>query len=289
MYKKTIILLLAILIPISFLYSQTAQELYKQGISYLLKAKNISTQEDLNNSDIQKAIKIFRQVMKDYPQTRWAEMSQNQIAWTYYKGKAYAEAETEFLNLIESYPGSASVDDWQFNLGKINFSQKNYEDAKKKFQDVIDIYSSKQKKILKNRIPESYLMLAQCDLAQDKYGEAINGFNNFKDTFPDDSLVSKALAGMVATEYEQGYNNYQQENYNIALEYFNKAIDVYKINKSKYILSDEIFPGAYFMKAETKVKLGYKEEAIKILEELIKEFRRSPKTKEAKERIEELK
>ena len=267
MRKKTIILLLAILIPISFLYSQTAQELYKQGISHLLKVKRINSPGDLDNANVKEAFKIFNQIAENHPGTKWAEMSRNQIAWTYYKAKDYEKAETEFLNLIANYPGSASVDDRQFNLARISFDRKNYETAKKKFRDVIDIYSSKQKKILKNRIPESYLMLAQCDLEQDKYGEAINGFNNFIDTYPDNSLVSKALAGIAAAEYEQGYNNYQQGNYSIALEYFDKAIDIYKINRSKHILSDEIFPGAYFMKAETKVKLGNTEEAIKILEE----------------------
>ena len=245
--------------------------------------------EDLSHPDVKEALRIFNQIAQSHPQTKWAEMGLNQIAWTYYKGKAYQRSQTEFSNLIINYPDSVQADDWQFMRGKINYDAAKYDIAIKEFQKVIDTYTSKSRTIQRNKVPEAYIMLARCKLKQKRYQESINDFQEFILDFPQDNLVAEALIGTAEANYEQGNSQYKQGIYSKALNYLDKAIKICTDNKSKHILLNEVFPNAYFMKADIYIKQNNKEEAKSILEELIEEFRMSPRSEEASKILEELK
>ena len=216
-------------------------------------------------------------------------MSENQIAWTYYKGKVYEKSQTKFSNLIVGYPESVSADDWQFMLGKISYDSGEYNEAINKFQELIEEYSSKEKRIYKNKVPEAELMIGNCEFKQKNYSEAINIYQKFVIEHEKNNLVSESWTGMAKVYFQQGMDQFQQKKYNEAINYFNEGIRIYKENRMKHIMLNEVFPSSYSMKAESYVKLGNKEEAIKVLEELIEEFRASPKSEEAEKRIEELK
>ncbi len=288
MRKKTIILLLAILIPISFLYSQTAQELYKQGISHLLKVKRINSPGDLDNANVKEAFKIFNQIAENHPGTKWAEMGLNQIAWTYYKAKSYANAETEFSKLIANYPESVSADDWQFMLGKIRYDNKNYALAIIQFEKIIIIFSSLFESIKKNKVSEAQLMIPKCKLEQGNYSPAISDFQDFISDNPNGRLVKEALIGIGSCYYRQGNDYYEDSDFSSAQASLDNAINIYENNKRKYILVNDVFPNVYFLKAEILIQQGDKEKAKTILEELIRDFGMSPISDQAKTKLEEL-
>jgi len=286
--KKLIQLIIILFITSNLVYAQDAQNLYKQGMSYLLKAKNISKQEDLNKQEVKEAIKIFRQITTNYPGTKWAEISQNQIAWIYYKGKAYQKSQTEFSNLIVNYPASMQADDWQFMIAQIKYNLLKYSESKTECEKLINKYSSKQNTLLINRLPGSYFLIAQSKLKQKKYNDAKASFNEFLSKYPDHALASQAIVGIAESEYRQGYESYNSGNHSQALEFFNKAISIYNNKKTKYILSSDIFPDSYYMKAEINLKLGNKEEAKSLLEYIVSEFIPSPIAIKARQKLEEL-
>ena len=295
MRKKTILLLLAMLIPISFLYSQTAQELYKQGISHLLKVKNINSLEDLNHPDVKEALKIFKEIIQGYSETKWAELSRKHTAYTYYRGKDYNNAGTAFFALVEAYPDNDSVSDWKYILAKIDYESERYNDAEQKFRDLIEGQAESSrtltaaKPVNKNKLAGARLMIGRCKLQQKEYEEAVEEFNNLISNYPKNPYTGDALAGIARAYFEQGNDMFNESKYDEALEYFNKVTKLYNENKRKYSLLHKVFSDAYFLKAEGYIKLGDKEKAKKIFEEITKEFLGKYKYKEAKKRLEELK
>jgi len=286
--KKLILLIIILFITSNLAYAQDAQNLYKQGMSYLLKAKNISKQEDLNKQEVKEAIKIFRQITTSYPGTKWAEISQNQIAWIYYKGKLYSDAVLEFNDLIESYPDSDSAVDWQFTIGKINYDDKNYALAIIQFEKVINIFSPLPASIKKNKVTEAQLMIPKCRLEQGNYSQAINGFQSFISDNPKSYLTKEALTGISECYYRQANDYYENNDLINAIVNLDNAIKFYKENKEKYILVNDVFPNVYLFKAEILIQQGAKEKAKTILEELIKEFGMSPVSEQAKTKLKEL-
>ncbi len=164
----------------SISYAQDAAQIkYKSAMDNLLAGGEINSAADLGKTSIKQAMSLFKQIMGEFPNTRWAEMSENQIAWAYYKGKNYNGAALEFRSLITNFPASMLSDDWRFMTGKIAYDLGNFEDAIIIFQGVIGAYSLDANLNLRNRVDESYIMKAKCRLKQKKYREAEVEFNNF--------------------------------------------------------------------------------------------------------------
>ena len=173
-------------------------------------------------------------------------------------------------------------------VGKIHYDDKNYAMAFIQFEKVINIYSGLSETIQKNKIPEAQMMISKCKMMQGNYQQAIDGFNTFISDNPKNNLVSTALIGIGTAHWMQGDTAYQGGNYSTSLTHLNNAIAIYTDNKTKYILLNDVFPDAYYLKAEIYIKQGDNEQAKTILEELIQEFRMSPIVEQARQKLEEL-
>jgi len=297
MNKRISILLIIILAgSASMLHGEEAAELYKEGVSYLLKKKYISSLSDLQDPDIANALKIFEKIAADYPGSKWAIKSREHAGYTYYKGRSYKNAKGHFSSLLSESKGNQSAGNWKFMLAEIDYKQKDYSKAKKKFEELAN---GQAEKILSSsversheeerRIQASIIMIAECLLMEEDYQGAIDKYRELIEKYPESPFVARAMIGIAKAQYSRAYKYYADKDYNQALEYLNGIMVEYDKNKTKYMLLDDVYSDALFVKAEILLEQGSQEEVIKILERIVEEFRISSKVKEAKKKLEELK
>jgi len=294
--KIKIILFLTIILACFavVLHGETVDEMYKQAMKHLFKVKIITNVQNLSHPDIKEALMLFNQIMQEHPKTKWAKRSCQHIAITHYKAKNYKKAEEIFNKLIADYPDSGSVIDWQIVLAKIAFDKKEYNQAKKKLQEIIEpIEENKNLSIHQNKVPaitihSSRIMIAECSLNAGQFQEAIDAFQQFIIDYPESLIIAEAFTGMAKAYYIQGNKSYEAKDYNKALTFYNETIKIYEGKREEYILTEELFQDVYLMKAEALIEMGKKEEAKKPLEYLKNTYGFLPVGIKAKKRLEEL-
>jgi len=297
MNKRSIVVItIALIVSSSLLHGADAEEMYKQAANHLIKEKNINSPADLKKPDVIKALEIFSEIIRAWPETKWAELSRKHMAYTYWRAKDYNNAQTVFSEMVEIYSNYDSVSDWKYILGKIDYELRKYNDAEEKFKNLIDDEQvglkramASGKPINKNKIARAKLMLGKGKLHQKQYKEAEEEFYSIVSDYSESPYAGDAIAEISRAYYKQGYALANEEKYSQAIEYFNKAIELYNNEKRQHSLLHKIFPETYFIKAETYIKLGDKEKAKELYEEITKEFYGKYKYKEAKDRLIELK
>ena len=178
----------------NYLYAEIddAQVHFNKGLFYQMgilrePMVNLST-----SSNFYKVINEFQYVIDNYPSSRWAASSQNNIAWLYFNIKDFDKAVDELKKIIANYNDSDFADDAQYQLGYIHFLEKEYNEAITNFQKTIDYYSSKKVLLQKDRVPFAYFMIAECKVKQGKINEAIAIYQKIINDYPHHSKARES-------------------------------------------------------------------------------------------------
>ena len=100
--------------------------------------------ETLKSGEYEQAVAAFQKVIDANPQGSWASSAFFWQGETYYVQRDYNAAAKSYAELIERYPNSNRVPDATLKLGYIAQEQDRIEDARARFNAVIDQYPDSQ-------------------------------------------------------------------------------------------------------------------------------------------------
>ena len=161
--------------------------------------------------DFDKAIKGFEAFLRKYPNSDLAPNAQYWLAECYYGKDDLRRAKREFERVIENYPNSAKVP---------SANRKILMSGQKLLRNDVD---AKLEQVYKN-LYKKY--------EQKKYKDAISGFKEFIEKYPDSKLVPNAYYWIAESYYAAA--NYQDGVYKNTLLNFKLAQDNFKIVINKY-------------------------------------------------------
>lgn len=298
-------------------YCYIVQDKYKNAISFL--SKFIASHKDLdfldkiqfkkaeiyyNNSEYQLAINEFSKVIDNYPKS-------SLVPAAYYwmgKSEVFLKHPEKAINYFEIVRNISLNTEVGFNsvleAGKIYRMQKDLESEIKLYDDVSSKltnpkelselnFNKAQAYIENNDISSAYKVLNEIiaipdgslfyykaeielgilELVKSNYENAINLFKNVSENRKDD-LAAKAL-------YYQGLANFQQGEYNKAVESFIKV-------RSLYAAYDEWYSQSLLRLGDSYVKLGENEKAKEMYKAVLTRHKRDPLAKEATEKLKKL-
>jgi Flp pilus assembly protein TadD len=148
-----------------------------------LKLKTILGTLYYKNAKYQEAIEIFQKVVeKADPNSKEYADAMISMAFSYdFLGES-EEARKTYLAALDKVPNNK---DLIFNLGRLNFMQKSYEDAIKNFQKVLEIDPEDF---------ESYLNIGNAYLQLEKFEDAIPFYQKAVELKPDNANAWNNLA-----------------------------------------------------------------------------------------------
>ncbi len=172
------------------------QSIYRTGLELFNKEKYAAAQQQFND--------VIHQTGK---------YSDIRIRAEYYRAICAVELfneDAEYLlsNFIKDHPGSAKIEKAYFQLGRLQFRDKSYHNALESFLKVSRSVLSRQERI------EYNFKLGLCYLQQDEPDKASRLFASVKDN-------NNKYAG--AASYYYGHIAYQDKDFDVALEEFDKV------------------------------------------------------------------
>lgn len=94
----------------------------------------------LKNARYSEAATSFKQFLRDYPDSQYADNAQYWLSESHYVSREFDAAKTEFNNVIRNYPNSAKVSDAELKLGFIAYEQKEWATARTQLNRVVTNY-----------------------------------------------------------------------------------------------------------------------------------------------------
>lgn len=131
---------------------------------------------------------------------------------------------------------------------QINFDNKNYKQALEQFKQAEKIITEPESnKMIKNNIAECYNQIANSLNKEKKYNEALNNIKKALEICSEDYIKKELFNENLKTiEIEQkifeGEEFYNKKDYNLALNRFNSAINIYKtLNNKNDIIKNKLY------------------------------------------------
>ena len=131
---------------------------------------------------------------------------------------------------------------------QINFDNKNYKQALEQFKQAEKIITEPESnKMIKNNIAECYNQIANSLNNEKKYNEALNNIKKALEICSEDYIKKELFNENLKTiEIEQkifeGEEFYNKKDYNLALNRFNSAINIYKtLNNKNDIIKNKLY------------------------------------------------
>lgn len=204
------------------------------------------------DGDYEQAVKEFQSILLQYSGTAINDDAQYFLALTYYKKGQYLLAAYEFSKLIRDIPASEFVQDAQFMLA------------------------------------DSYYQLSpDYQLEQSYTKKAIEEFQAFIEFFPTHPKVKEA-----EKKIDELYSKFAEKEFHNAqiyekMEYYNAAINYYKLVKDTYHDS-KFAPLAHYKLIQLLILKEKKNEALRSIAEYISKYPEDPKIEELKTESEDL-
>jgi len=161
------------------------------------------------------ALTAFKQLISDYPNSKYADDAQYYIGYINEKKLGYyIQALLEYQELIDNYPNSPYTDDAQLGIGNCYYVTYDFSHAIEAYQKVIDEYpQTSLAPLAQYYIGHSYRRLFNYNRAVLEYAKIINNY-------PESDYVASA-------QYYIAYSYYEDYNYNQAILEFQAVIDNY--------------------------------------------------------------
>ena len=235
--------------PSSTILAAKQQLLYKAGV------------EAFAGGDLNTAIAKFNESLKvgDYER----QVAADALFWrgeVYFRRGNYKQAMrdyAQYLNLTGDRNGR-TYGLALYGLGYIHFIQKNYQDAFKQFNKLIQSYSVFSGAIDKTTVADTYMRLGDCYFYSRKYNAAEESYNKAISTEPsqaDYAVYQKAFAQGLSGRYSDKIGT---------LTYLTEAYP-----------SSDYYDDALYEKGRAYVQLENGSQAISAFEQLIRQFPQS--------------
>lgn len=161
---------------------------------------------------------------------------QYQLASEYLEKKEYINAIEEFQALVYNFPGSEWVDDGQYGLAESYFRSEDYVNAVFEYERIVNDFS------MSPLVEKAQFKIAMCyfkqslDAVRDQENtyQAIQGFLNFLEDYPDSPLAKEARAKystcrakLAEKAYKNGELYLKMGQTEAALLYFREVLDTF--------------------------------------------------------------
>lgn len=222
-----------------------------------------AAKDNLNDGDFVKAIKLYETLEARYPYGRYAQQSQLEIAYAYYKDNEPISAIAACDRFIKLHPNHPNVDYAFYLKGLANFVEdtsllskiseqdmaerdpKAARDSFLSFKELITRFpeskyaadAQARMKYLVNAIANNEVYVAKYYLKREAYIAAANRAKSVVNSYPEAPAVEEALAVMVVAYDKLGINDLRDD-----------TLRVLKLNypKSKYAQGVDISGKAWW-------------------------------------------
>lgn len=238
---------------------------------------------------LQKAIDVYDQILKDYPDNPYIDYVQYRQAIALLRMEKIDSAILSFQTLQANFPDSKYTLDAKYYLGLSYFKTNDFDNAKEHILDFI-----RQHELSANLMPEAYYILGLTYFNLNNFNESIKTFEKTIKNFPDQTAIIKNTSLNIAKSYYK-LNNYKQAvkeftliinkypdsevsqesivwlgDYYLENQDFENAINYYETFIRKYPGSNNIHK-IYYSLAQAYQFLEKYSEAIKNYKEITKE------------------
>jgi len=186
-------------------------------------------------------IATHQSLLKQYPNSNYADDAGFEIAYTYFVKNDYARSKADLLTLVEKYPRSSYIPRALVTIGLVNYNQDKDDEALTYFQRVVKEFSTTDEaKIALESIKNIYLDKGDAD-----------GFLNYANST---SIGNLSTAEQDNITFQAANNRFLKGEFQGAFESVNAYFDKFpKPIHEKH---------AKFIRAESLVKLNRPDEAI---------------------------
>lgn len=181
----------------------------------------------------QEALDIYNQIIKDYPNTLYADYIQFQIGMIFIKEKMLEEAFLSFRNLTKNFPNSKLVPEAKYYLAVGYFSQNKYQAAEEILSNLINEYPHSE------IISEAYYLYAKCFFNQKKYQKALDIFLEIINKYKNLRISELAY-------YDAGLAYLNLDDFTKAKDLYRKFVKIH--SNSEYLNSVNFYLGGIYEK-----------------------------------------
>jgi len=268
---------------------EEAQKAYQEAVAYYKKVSSenkgtpfgLAATEFLANTyfaqkDWETGINILQTIPANYPNVPRAATAFYRIGQIYQKQlKLPIRAIETYRKYIKNYPKEAKAKEAQFNLSSLYAQQGDYSQAIKEFQLVLKKYPRDN-----NLSPAAQLAIASLYEKEDKWDQALTEYRKVLSDFP--KTVSALRVPLHIAEYYQSKEKTEeaQKAYQEAVAYYKKVSSENK-GTPFGLAATEFLADTYFSRKDW-------ETGINILQKLIDDYPKSPRTVNALFRIAEV-
>ncbi len=179
------------------------------------------------------AMNRFKALRSKYPDSSLTAEIMWWLGEYYYRHNDSDMAQRYFSSLIQDFPKSSLIPDAYYALGSLCIENDKKQDAINNFKKVMELGKSDLAGTATIAVADIYAREGQADLALNTYKEVINNYSN--------------LAHLVYPKIGDIYRN--SANYNEAMEYYQKSLEVVPIKE----MSDIQFKIAEIKQAQGKI------------------------------------
>ncbi|MCM8800322.1 MAG: tetratricopeptide repeat protein [Candidatus Omnitrophica bacterium] len=196
-----------------------------------------------------KAIEVYSEILKNYPNTLYSDYIQYQIGLSYLRKQDYDSAILCFKNLLINFPNSQLLDEANYALALTYFQKEDYPKTAEvlssfkdkfkdsplraealylygsslynieKFSEAIEIFKEITRDFTQNKelVQKAEYEIADCYYRLGNQEEAVSRFNLLRVKYPESSFTSEVLWWLGAYYYQKG-------NLSLAKRYFENLI-----------------------------------------------------------------
>ncbi len=202
------------------------KELAKQG-EYKDAALFWLGETYLKGGEIDNAQAQYRQIIEGFPGSLYAPQAYYSLAWSYFQKADYAAAKQVFQELIAKHPSNNLVDDASFKLGECDYNAGQYEGA------VFQFGAYMQEHPLSSRLYEAQFNIAEAYYYLEQYTKAVEAYQKAGGLAKDPRSSITALIGV-------GWSNMKLQKFDDALKAFDEA---QALAKAQNIPEDDVLLG----------------------------------------------
>jgi TolA-binding protein len=177
------------------------------------------------------------------------------IAWAWYKQGKFPEAIESFEKLLVASPRGKFAFDARLRLGDANFYLRDYKKASALYRTVIRMYPDSAS------IDYAYFQMGQSYLKDGDNTEAFKAFDGLTKIIPSSPLADDA-------QFAMGWVNFQRKEYGEAIKEYNKLIKNYP--------ASELLPRTYYSLGDSYYNIQQFVAAEKSYREVLRQFPKSP-------------
>ena len=224
-------------IPLNVVFGN---EIFRDGVDltteeFYRKLENSQTLPTTSTPSLQAFIELYEKLAERYPNSDQADDALYSMAWAFLVEKKKKEAVAHFQRVVAEYPESDFAPHAQFTLGDYYYNESKYEQALSEYQKVQELYPQDE---IAGRVPDliqdlretvAYLDYEQvmgifrqavAENDMDKFREAVSGFQEIIEKYPDTESEVGALSNMgISYEYLHEWRG--------AVDAYGKVLDKY--------------------------------------------------------------